>query len=332
MIDINYYRKIQNAYTTTDIRDSQRYTIKNELNRDFNKSLDAYSVLVNGCIKDLNIIKTQNLDEKKIKSRPDEKLYIGDSIKWQNTNWLVTDIDANIDIVSTGLMKQCNYLLKWQNENGDIIERWAVVKKLSGDVVSNQALSLAEGKLSVNVPIDSETIKLKESMSKKFFIDNNTTTPTAYELIDAGNVSSCYNGHGVTDWIVKKVNYSPTPDDLLHWVCEYKPVTNDNETVDSWYMEISCPIKTIKPNNVVKTMTAKLCDENGVEITNDITYEWTVTTTIDPKYITYSSNLKTFSISLSNDCEDVGEIISVKCASKYTGQVDVVDLEIREVY
>ena len=43
MIDIDYYRKIQNAYGVKNLRDAQRNQVKQDLNRDFNNTLDAYS-------------------------------------------------------------------------------------------------------------------------------------------------------------------------------------------------------------------------------------------------------------------------------------------------
>ena len=46
MIDIDYYRKIQNAYGTKSYQEVQRNIVKNDLNRDFTKPLDAYTVLI----------------------------------------------------------------------------------------------------------------------------------------------------------------------------------------------------------------------------------------------------------------------------------------------
>ena len=68
MIDIDYYRKIQNAYGTKSYQEVQRNIVKNDLNRDFTKPLDAYTVLIDDVRQDLTIIETNDEYTKKIKS------------------------------------------------------------------------------------------------------------------------------------------------------------------------------------------------------------------------------------------------------------------------
>ncbi len=323
MIDINYYRKIQNSYETNDIREAQIYSIKKDINRDFNNSLDAYLVLVNGVTQDLIIITTQELDKKKIKSRPNERFYVGDSIEWNNSYWIVTEVDQNNTIITSGNIQQCNYLLKWQNEKGEVVERWVVIKSLSGDVESNNTISIADGKLAIIIPIDEETIKLKVSDSKKFFIDNNMNDPTTYSVVDTDNVSSYYNGHGIANWIVEKTEYSPTALDLEKWVCEYREVENTNETVDlSAYISGNTQLKV----GSSRTYAVSFSDSNSNTLT-DVAFSWnvvsdfTVNQTINNNTIILTVNDKScigklFTLQVLNN-DNVLKSISIKVIDSF---------------
>ena len=65
MIDIDYYLKIQNAYGTSSAKEVKRHSIKKALNRDFGKTLDMYTVTIDGEKQDLTIIRTNDLTIKK---------------------------------------------------------------------------------------------------------------------------------------------------------------------------------------------------------------------------------------------------------------------------
>ena len=114
MIDIDYYRKIQNAYGTKSYQEVQRNIVKNDLNRDFTKPLDAYTVLINDVEQDLTILETNDKYTKKIKSRPDESFKIGQIVFWQNSYWIIKEVDTNKSIITQGTMTECNQILYWQ--------------------------------------------------------------------------------------------------------------------------------------------------------------------------------------------------------------------------
>ena len=59
---------------------------------------------------------------KKIHTLPNEVIYPGDMVTWSNSKWLVITADSDQEFIVDGTMQQCNRVLKWQNENGDIID------------------------------------------------------------------------------------------------------------------------------------------------------------------------------------------------------------------
>lgn len=251
------------------------------------KSVDNPSyknILLNGEETKLIINSGTQPYYKEFQSLPSQEINIGDYIEWANSHWIVVTCDSDDEIYRDGKLNQCNYLLKWQNELGEIIERWAVIQsasKYNDGTDSNAVITLGSDQLSIIVPIDSETIKLKKSMSKKFFIDGNTEDPTTYELTGTGNVPDTYNGHGITSWIVKECAYTATEDDLKYGVCNYKVVdTEDPTTPPETPDEMTDLRVTISGNKNLKvgfsrTYTAAITDVDGNAVEN-VDFSWNV--------------------------------------------------------
>jgi len=264
---------------------TQRERAKNRLIAHLNDrtkhSLSYKDILLNGEKTQLIINSGTQPYYKEFQSLPSQEINIGDYVEWANSHWIVVTCDSDDEIYRDGKLNQCNYLLKWQNELGEIIERWAVIQsasKYNDGTDSNAVITLGSDQLSIIVPIDSETIKLKKSMSKKFFIDGNTEDPTTYELTGTGNVPDTYNGHGITSWIVKECAYTATEDDLKYGVCNYKavdteedpatPPENPDEMTD---LRASITFKgsqELKIGGTTKTLTGSFVDSDGNVITD----------------------------------------------------------------
>ena len=168
---------------------------------------------------------------KEFETLPDEDINIGDYVDFANSKWIVVTCDSDNEIYKDGKLYQCNYLLKWQSDKGEIIERWAHIasaSKYNDGTNDNRYISVGSDQLSIMIPVDEESIKLKKDMSKKFFIDSNTQNPTTYVLTGTGNVEDNFNGHGVTSWIVKECAYTPSEEDLKYGVCDYRTPTSSD--------------------------------------------------------------------------------------------------------
>lgn len=221
------YTARMNLHGTTQ-RERAKNRLIAHLNDRTQHSLSYKDILLNGTETKLMINSGTQPYYKKFQSLPSQEINIGDYVEWANSHWIVTTCDFDDEIYRDGKLEQCNYLLKWQNELGDIIERWAVIKsasKYNDGTYGNEIITLGSDQLSIIIPLDDEAKKLKKSMGKKFFIDNNTDDPTAYELTGTGNVPDTYNEHGVTSWIVKECAYTASEDDLKNQVCDYKDPT-----------------------------------------------------------------------------------------------------------
>ena len=306
MIDIGYYRKIQNAHGANSLRDAQIQQIKSDLNKDFDNTLDVYTVPINGIEQSLTILKTTNTSQKKIKSKPNETFTIGDYIFWVNEHWIITEADVDDKLFTSGKMERCNYLLKWQNAKGDIIERHAIISsasKYNDGENAGAVIILGSDQLSVSIPLDNESLHIKRKT--KFFIDNNDEDPTVYELTGTNNVADSFSGHGVTSWIVKECAYSPTADDLKYGVCDYvsptaptEPTTPENPNQSPNYCKIEYKSLKVKIGGSARTYVGSYYDENG-NLSNDIG-EWTITSDFNNKITTVVDG-NTIKISISED-------------------------------
>lgn len=341
------YTARMNLHGTTQ-RERAKNRLIAHLNDRTQHSLSYKNILLNGEETQLVINSGTQTYYKEFQSLPSQEINIGDYVEWANSHWIVVTCDSDDEIYRDGKLNQCNYLLKWQNELGEIVERWAVIQsasKYNDGTDSNAVITLGSDQLSIIVPIDSETIKLKKSMSKKFFIDGNTEDPTTYELTGTGNVPDTYNGHGITSWIVKECAYTATEDDLKYGVCNYKavdtkedhttPPENPDEMTDLWHMKLKYSTLKIKPLNKKYTITAHLYDGDGVEVTDGVEYEWNVVSDVEglvENYVTWSSDGNALTLSLGTECDEFGEIVVVSCKDKITGHNTSIKLEITEVW
>lgn len=272
-----------NLHGTTQ-RERAKNRLITHLNDKTQHSLSCKDILLNGVKTQLIINSGTQPYYKEFQSLPSQQINIGDYVEWANSYWIVTTCDSDDEIYRDGKLEQCNYLLKWQNELGEIIERNAVISsasKYNDGTTSNNVITLGSDQLSVIIPLDEEAIKLKKSMGKKFFIDSNKKDPTTYELTGTGNVPDTYNGHGITSWIVKECAYTATEDDLKYGVCNYKSVdTTPEENPDETTVLTDEVKATISGNKNLKvgyarTYNATFTDAEG-NVVNDVDFSWNV--------------------------------------------------------
>lgn len=287
----------------------KRRTIRN-LKRKVHNSLSYKKVLINGVESKLVINSGTQSYYKNFETLPFEDINIGDYVYWEDSYWIVVTCDSDNEIYKDGKMNQCNYLLKWQNECGEIIERWAFVNsasKYNDGTDGNNIIMIGSDQLSVMIPVDEESIKLRKDDGIKFFIDNNKQNPTVYELTGTGNVVNTFNGHGVTSWIVKECIYTPTKNDLKYGVCNYKT----DEEIASLTLNntsVNLPDVTIEGNMEIRTgfertYTAHIENIDDYEITWEVESNYNVIQKIN------YNKIKLY----IDDKNAIGNYIKLKC-------------------
>lgn len=165
---------------------------------------------------------------KEYETLPGDIIHPGDIIRWEDlntiTHWLVKTADYDTEMYIDGKLEQCNWLLRWQNENGQIIERWVVKSNASSynsGIEGDSVMKLGYDQALVLIPLDSETIKLRRG--KRFFIDNNEQKPVPFTITRPDTVSFVYEGYGYLNMIMSEDQVINGKDNIELQICDYRP-------------------------------------------------------------------------------------------------------------
>lgn len=112
----------------TDQRDMILRKEQEYIRRKLPRSLSYKTLLVNGKEQNMAVISSDNLDTKTICAMPNEDFPHGGLVYWMDNYWLITGKDVDTEVYARGTMRQCNHLLKWVDDSGEIMERWCIVE------------------------------------------------------------------------------------------------------------------------------------------------------------------------------------------------------------
>lgn len=211
------------------------------LNSKLPDSLSYHSVTIDGRQQNLAVINSDNLDTKTLCSLPGEDIRHGGIVDWMNSKWIITMRDANNEIYTKGTMRQCNYLLKWISDDGDIIERWCIVedgtKYLTGEYGDNNFILMrGDSRISLTLPKDEYTIRLNRD--NRFLIDDyDSPNVLAYRLSKPFKLGGSYNGDGVLYFVLQECNTEDSDNLELHIANYYdhfplEKTSNISDTTD----------------------------------------------------------------------------------------------------
>lgn len=239
MLNIEYYMKLQNAYSTKNKREKELVKVNRNANKHFDDTFDTQDVLVNEIPMQLMIIKDTdgNTYKKKIKSRHEDIIKLGDYVKWNNQIWMITLLDSDDKAWNRGYMYLCEILLRWQDDNGNIIERWGYSEdytKYSMGESGNSTITVGDYQYGITLPVDEYTKKLNRE--NRFVVDFEGNYPpdtyrltgkkgfiSDYRYFDKGGVFtitlSYEQFNKVTDKLVKLENNTEV------WICDYNSPT-----------------------------------------------------------------------------------------------------------
>lgn len=140
-----------------------------------------------------------------------------------DTYWLIYNSFNVNDVHYEGKMIQCNYLLRWQLTNGEIIERYSnIVSASKYDVGENgnNTLILSSNNYTVLIGYCEEGFELE---GKRVFIDRKPTKPTkVFKITRSDDV--IYNSDGMgslLSFIADKTEYNPNKDNQEMKICDY---------------------------------------------------------------------------------------------------------------
>lgn len=171
---------------------------------------------------------------KEFEALPNTSIYAGDYVRWGRGIWVVQSCSTDDEIYKRGKLWQCNWLMKWQDDNGEIIERWCFASsasKYNEGVEQDKVFTLGSDQCKVYMPVDEEVLAVTKKKEMLFIIDNATVgQPRIYEAHNPSNVYSTFDVlrdedgkiHGVTDWILKETTYTLTEEEKELGICKYR--------------------------------------------------------------------------------------------------------------
>lgn len=223
------------------------------ISRKITASLSYETVKVNGEDKQVSISDvTGDFTTKKIFSLPGETLPHGELIEWEGSRWLVTEVDAHHALYTEGVMRRCNYYLRWINTNGDIISRWCIVedgtKYLIGEKTGDM-MAIGDARIAVTIGKDRDTNKL--SRGRRFLIDDmDSDEVLAYQITKPNKLFNVYNGKGVFRFILNEVNLTDD-DNVEARIADYY----------SWKPRVEMPEPDTKVDDTLEQIVANAKEE-----------------------------------------------------------------------
>lgn len=226
------------------------------------------------------------------------KIYDEDYDKWDI--WLIMTMPSNNSVYEKVVLYLCNYIAKWQNENGDVIYQPFHVENASqynSGEESSKILTIGFNQLLVYTSLDNDTVELDRS--KRMFIDYNIKHPLPYRITRIDTVSESYAENRVICLILTEDVYNPDTDSIENWLCDYfKPL--EHKSIEIIY--IGNP--AIRVGGSAKTFTADTGESVAWELIASDEME---------KFITMTVNDNKCKIKCANNILLIGSHIKLKC-------------------
>lgn len=205
------------------------------INNKVRNSLSYHEVDIDGHTQNVTILdKKEDMAIKTICSMPGEALKHGGIVDFANSKWMITELDSNSEVYAKGKMQRCNYLLKWLNDAGDIIEKWCIVedgtKYLIGEKTKD-IMAIGDARIAITVAKDADTSEL--CRGKRFLVDDTSSkTPLAYQITKPNKLYNIYNDEGIFRFILNEVELTDNDNTELRIADYYNwrpKIDRDNE-------------------------------------------------------------------------------------------------------
>lgn len=212
----------------------------------------------------------------------DSPVVVGDvlynSIK--DEYYICTESNDIDNVHYQGELRLCNWILKWQNKDGDILEYPChdlnTTQYNSGEQ-SNRLFTIGSSQHVLMLPYDENTVAL--CSPQRFFLDKNKESPTSFMVTQNDNTSFNYGKKGLVKITVFECESNSDTDRIDLGICDYvdKDDIKTDNAKDNFVSKsvISYKTNVIKSGGDYQTFVGKFFDGNGNEVA-DITSNWDI--------------------------------------------------------
>ena len=209
-------------------------------------------------------------------------IIVGDIIYDSKANeYLICTESFDIDGIHwQGKFTLCNWILKWQNKKGEILEYPChdinSTQYNSGEM-SNKQFTIGSSQHMIILPCDENTVVL--SSPQRFFLDKNTENPTSFIVTQNDTTSYSYGKKGLVRVTLYECANNNETDRIDLGICDYiekEDVKTDN--ADNIFVSksvISYDTTTIKSGGDSQVFIGQFFDNKGNEFT-DIILKWEI--------------------------------------------------------
>lgn len=217
----------------------------------------------------------------------DTPIVVGDVIyDTKEEQYLICTESFNIDDIHyKGKLTLCNWMLKWQNKDGKILEYpcydMNATQYNSGEQ-SNKVFSIDSNQHILTLTSDENTIELRSP--QRFYLDKATVNPSTYIVTQNDTTSYNYGKKGLIKLTVFAHPNNPESDRPDLGICDYIDMSAGSVNAGTTVKKSCCSISkavieydssVIKSGGDSKIFVGKFYDDNGDEVT-DIVPDWTI--------------------------------------------------------
>lgn len=212
----------------------------------------------------------------------DNPIVVGDMLYDSNDDeYLLCTESFNVDGVHwKGKFSLCNWMLKWQNKYGDILEYPCVdinsTQYNSGEQASAK-MTIGSSQHMATLPYDENTIAIKSP--QRFFLDRDTETPTSFIVTQNDNTSMFFGKKGLIKITMLECERNNDTDRPDLGICDYfekdELKTNNADKNKVIKSVISYKTTTIKSGGSKQKFVGTFVNENGEEI-NGVSTNWEI--------------------------------------------------------
>lgn len=209
-------------------------------------------------------------------------LKAGMYVFFEDRYWLITGYPGNNGIYEKATIQLCQYMLRWQNDIGTIIDRWCCAtsaSKYDTGEVGGSNITLTSDSLTLLLPEDDETYYLD---GKRVFIDGRKVNPVkVYNITRTDSVLYDYGeSHGgILAFIAQKTEFNPEIDNQDLRICDYikiKSSIKEDDVLDETDISFKIVYKglnTITVGGNPKTFSIKYSNSSLL----DLPVQWQIT-------------------------------------------------------
>lgn len=179
-----------------------------------------------------------------------------------------------------GKLTLCNWILKWQNKNGDILEYPCYdtnATQYNSGEQANKQFTIGSSQHRITLPYDENTVIL--SSPQRFFLDRNTENPTSYQVTQNDTTTYNYGTKGIVNVMVFECANNHEADRIDLGVCDYfekSEIATDNANGRFVAKSvISYDTYIVKSGGDTQEFIGKFFDNDGNEV-NDVVPIWNI--------------------------------------------------------